>query len=151
MVDETLAFNREQNPNARYPGQGSLEQRRIQTSLLDLGVRIHQQKGLSRGADGQLEICCIYSGKTEIIQCQSLITVTERIPQRNLYDPLMARQAQGEAPEVKTIRLIGDALAPGTIAAAVYSGHRYAREFASDIDIDRPPFKREMPWYLDQG
>ena len=29
MVDETLAFNREQNPNARYPGQGSLEQRQI--------------------------------------------------------------------------------------------------------------------------
>jgi 3-dehydro-L-gulonate 2-dehydrogenase len=29
MVDETLAFNREQNPNARYPGQGSLEKRRI--------------------------------------------------------------------------------------------------------------------------
>jgi 3-dehydro-L-gulonate 2-dehydrogenase len=29
LVDETLSFNQEQNPNARYPGQGSLEQRRI--------------------------------------------------------------------------------------------------------------------------
>jgi dimethylamine/trimethylamine dehydrogenase len=39
---------------------------------------------------------------------------------------------------------IGDCLAPSTIAAAVYAGHRYGRE------IDAPPgdavaFKREFP------
>ena len=30
---------------------------------------------------------------------------------------------------IKTVTMLGDCLAPGTIAAAVYSGHRTAREF----------------------
>ena len=37
LVDETLAFNREQNPNARYPGQGSHEKRQVH---LKQGVEI---------------------------------------------------------------------------------------------------------------
>ncbi len=37
LVDETLAFNRKQNPNARYPGQGSLEKRQLH---LQQGVEI---------------------------------------------------------------------------------------------------------------
>jgi len=45
---------------------------------------------------------------------------------------------------IASVVRIGDCLAPSTIAAAVYSGHRYARE------IDSPPgdtvaFKREFP------
>ena len=39
---------------------------------------------------------------------------------------------------------IGDALAPATIAAAVYSGHRYARELDEVIDPDAVPFEREL-------
>jgi dimethylamine/trimethylamine dehydrogenase len=36
---------------------------------------------------------------------------------------------------------IGDCLAPSTIAAAVYAGHRYAREFDQP---DSVAFKREL-------
>jgi 3-dehydro-L-gulonate 2-dehydrogenase len=40
LVDETLAFNREQNPNARYPGQGSREKRLLH---LEHGVEIPKE------------------------------------------------------------------------------------------------------------
>jgi dimethylamine/trimethylamine dehydrogenase len=40
------------------------------------------------------------------------------------------------------IERIGDCLAPGTIATAVYSGHKYAREMDADIPVGIP-FLRE--------
>ena len=39
---------------------------------------------------------------------------------------------------------IGDCLAPGTIAAAVYSGHRYARELGEVSPDDAVPYEREL-------
>ena len=38
---------------------------------------------------------------------------------------------------------IGDCLAPSTIAAAVYDGHRYARELDEASEPDGVPFRRE--------
>jgi dimethylamine/trimethylamine dehydrogenase len=38
---------------------------------------------------------------------------------------------------------IGDCLAPSTIAAAVYDGHRYARELDDPPEPDEVPFRRE--------
>ncbi len=127
--------------------QHTLEQRRIQTSLLDAGVRVIQQRGLSGVTQNKLELSCIYTGKTEELDCQSLILVTERTPNRDLYDALIDLQTKGNTTGIKSIRLVGDALAPGTIAAAVYGGHRYAREFGEDTNVDQAPFRREMPWY----
>jgi dimethylamine/trimethylamine dehydrogenase len=46
------------------------------------------------------------------------------------------------ATSMKSIVRIGDCLVPGTIAAAVQDGHRYAREFDAPAP-DRVPFKRE--------
>ena len=44
------------------------------------------------------------------------------------------------------IKIIGDAEAPGLIADAVYLGHLAAQNFeASDADIQRGMFMREMP------
>ena len=39
---------------------------------------------------------------------------------------------------------IGDCLAPSTIAAAVYAGHRYARELDAE-PVEGTPFRRELP------
>jgi len=44
----------------------------------------------------------------------------------------------------KTLLRIGDCLAPGTIAAAVYGGHRYARELGAPVP-EGVPFRRELP------
>ena len=45
-------------------------------------------------------------------------------------------------------RLIGDAEVPGPIQAAVYSGHRHARELLGTEPEDRI-FKRERPIVFD--
>ena len=43
------------------------------------------------------------------------------------------------------VRAIGDAWAPGTIAAAVWSGRRYAEEFDAELSgNDVVPFRREV-------
>ena len=39
---------------------------------------------------------------------------------------------------------IGDALAPGLVAAAIFAGHRAAREFDAAADSDAVPFRREL-------
>ena len=45
---------------------------------------------------------------------------------------------------VKSLKIIGDANAPGPIAWATYAGHRYARELDSDDIGDELPFRREI-------
>jgi dimethylamine/trimethylamine dehydrogenase len=40
--------------------------------------------------------------------------------------------------------LIGDALAPATIAHAVYEGRRYAETLGETVDPDAVPFRREV-------
>ena len=46
---------------------------------------------------------------------------------------------------IESIEAIGDALAPATIAHAVYAGRRYAEELDGPEDTgDSPPFRREL-------
>ena len=52
---------------------------------------------------------------------------------------------------IESVSLIGDAMAPAPIAAAVYAGHKYARNFGGPAETgDELPFKREvaelLPW-----
>jgi dimethylamine/trimethylamine dehydrogenase len=43
------------------------------------------------------------------------------------------------------VQAIGDCLAPGTVAAAVWAGHRAARELdAPALPADQVPFRREF-------
>jgi hypothetical protein len=44
---------------------------------------------------------------------------------------------------IKSLARIGDCLAPGTIASAVFFGHKFAREFY-EPDPGDVPFKREI-------
>jgi len=83
-------------------------------------------------------------GRRGALPCATLVTVTARLPEESLYQTLRADPAALSAAGIKSVTAIGDALAPGTIAAAVYGGHRYARE------IDAPPtatvpFARQLP------
>ena len=45
---------------------------------------------------------------------------------------------------LKSVKLIGDANAPGLIAWAIYAGHRYARELDEPELGDNLPFQREI-------
>ena len=124
----------------------TLEQQRIQKSLLNQNVNIISNKIISSVNGDNLVMRCIYTNEATELACKTLILVTERLPNITLYQQL-AQQASidSEAPK-SHLELIGDALAPGLIADAVFSGHLAAENFeASKKEIERAMFMREMP------
>ncbi len=55
--------------------------------------------------------------------------VTARLPEDALYREFATDPARLAAASLKSLDRIGDCHGPGMIAHAVYSGHRFAREF----------------------
>jgi dimethylamine/trimethylamine dehydrogenase len=122
----------------------TLEQERIQTRLLEIGVEIVAMHSLAAIHDDAVELACVYTGRRQTRACGSVVLVTARLPEDALYHELTEdADALGRAGVVSVTR-IGDCLAPGTIAAAVYGGHRYARELDEAVP-DGVPFRRELP------
>jgi dimethylamine/trimethylamine dehydrogenase len=70
--------------------------------------------------------------------------VTSRLPNEALYLDLMAAPEKLKDAGIKSVTRIGDCLAPGFIAHAVYHGHRYARELDA-LPAGEVPFKRHLP------
>jgi len=127
-------------PEARVSDwtQATMEQHRIQKRLLEAGVAAMTTHTLVSAAPGSATVACAYTEQEQQLPCDALVLVTSRLPSDALLEPL--RDA-GVA-----VRAIGDALSPGTIAAAVWDGRRFAEELddpAAD-DRDRPPFLREV-------
>ncbi|MCP4686950.1 MAG: FAD-dependent oxidoreductase [Desulfobacterales bacterium] len=118
------------------------EQIRAQKRLLLLGVNILTSKAVT-GFDGEtVEVACVFTGKSLHQPASSLVTVTAREPEDELYRELMADSGALVENDVKRVDRIGDCQAPGIIAAAIHAGHRVARE----MDAPEPgdvPFRRE--------
>jgi dimethylamine/trimethylamine dehydrogenase len=120
----------------------TLEQHIIQKKLLELGVELAPQTDLVAVHAGMVELSCVFTDRRTEKACDSLLLVTERIPNEELFEALEADQERLTSAGIKTLRCIGDCLAPGTIAAAVYSGHLAARELESEPQ-EEVPFLRE--------
>ncbi len=108
------------------------EQPRIQKRLLELDVTLVTGTSLARVTDDSVLLECVYTGRVREVAATSVVMTTSRIPEDALYRSLIGRI---------TIQRIGDCDAPGTIATAVYSGHRYAREMdaaaSSNLGFER--------------
>ncbi len=132
-------------PEARVSAwaDNTMEQHRIQARLIELGVDIVQTHAVVAGRDGEVEIECGYTGRTRRLECHAFVPVTARLPEESLADALEASLAD-DAP--MTVRRVGDALSPGTIAHAVWDGRRFAEELDDDAALDRDgvPFRREV-------
>ncbi len=120
------------------------EQFRVQANLLERGAELLLSHVLSEWKDGVAEFACRYTGRTRRIEAASLVTVTSREPDDALYRDLAADPAALSSSGIKTCARIGDCEAPGAIVHAVYSGHRFAREFGEEIDRDLFPYRREL-------
>lgn len=117
----------------------TLEQARVQRRLIEQGVAIHTSSVLTSARDGSAEIACSYSERSRLIPCATLVLVTERRRETTLFDAL------AQARSLRKLELIGDALMPGLIADAVYSGHMAARYFEADPDeVAGQIFRREI-------
>ena len=100
----------------------------VRTRLMQQGVAIETAQNLDSydGTDATLK--CIFTGAEKRLPFGSVVMVTQRAPNDTLYHDLLA-SAGGDASNLPfTLKRIGDCEAPAIIAAAVYAGHRYARE-----------------------
>ena len=121
----------------------TLEQEFVQAHLLEVGVEIVTGHDIRRIDADSIEIADVYAGKARTIACATLVMVTSRQPNDGLYHDLRADPGKLAEAGVKSVKRIGDAYGPGLIAAAVWSGHRYARELDGPT-VGDVPFKREL-------
>jgi dimethylamine/trimethylamine dehydrogenase len=121
----------------------TLEQHAIQKRLLDLGVELYLNRNAVELGDSGLVLECTYTARRSTVPAASVVAVTSRVPNEELAHALDAMSEAAQAAGIVSITSIGDCLAPGTIAAAVYGGHRYAREFDWP-STDEAAFQREL-------
>jgi dimethylamine/trimethylamine dehydrogenase len=124
--------------------RNTLEQGAIHRRLAEAGVRIVLNTGIaSLRADG-VETACTYTGAKGRISCGAAVLVTSRVSEDTLFHDLAAREAEWGDAGIRSVKVIGDAGAPGPIAWATYAGHRYARELDMPDIGDALPFRREV-------
>jgi len=124
--------------------QNTMEQHRIEKALLDRDVTLIAKHTLTGVAPDSASFACNTTDRALSVEAPGLVMVTLRAPQNSLYFAL-AGEAQEQLDELPFGLLrIGDCMAPATIAAAVYDGHRAAREMDNLPDPDGVPFKREQ-------
>ena len=123
----------------------TLEQHRIQSSLLNQNVTIITNRTIIHADEKNVSARCVYTGNINQIPCKTLILVTERLPDTTLYTQLNDSIKKSNKSKPYHIKLIGDALAPGLIADAVFSGHLAAQNFeSSEALIEQSLYQREI-------
>ena len=120
----------------------TLEQAKIERRLVALGVEILARHRLEAVDDGRVALVDSLKGATTILD-GTLVSITARLPRDELYYSLMGAPGALADAGIRSVKRIGDCHGPATIAAAVYEGHRYARELDEAADPDAVPFKRE--------
>jgi dimethylamine/trimethylamine dehydrogenase len=118
----------------------TLEVQRIRARIIRAGITVHTNTALTRITGDGVGTACVFTGDAGHLEADSVVLVTARLPENALYDALMARESEWESSGIRSVRAVGDAWAPSTIAAAVYAGHRYAEE----LDESPPPARREV-------
>ena len=124
----------------------TLDYRHIQKRLRKLGIHLHTAKSLLAFDGHRAELACVWSDEVVHLDANAVVSVTMRLPDDALFQALLVRESEWQAAGIAQVSCIGDALAPGLIAHAVYAGHRFAREFEAapgeNGDSAEVPFRR---------
>jgi dimethylamine/trimethylamine dehydrogenase len=107
----------------------TLELRRLEQRLAAAGIRCLTKTQVLRASQRTLHVAS--GGVEQALPCATFVPVTLRAPERALMDALAARGREWRDAGILSVDLIGDALAPSTVAAAVYAGALYARDLGS--------------------
>ncbi|MBE9477123.1 MAG: FAD-dependent oxidoreductase [Proteobacteria bacterium] len=122
---------------SQWAGKTS-ERWRVRTHLMKLGVKIIVSHNLTTFDGKTANLACEYSGTALPLPVSSVVMVTQRTPNDGLYRDILAK-VDGKIDELPfTLKRIGDCEAPAIIAAAIYAGHKYARELDTVVDLDEP-------------
>lgn len=122
----------------------TLEQIAIHPRLVEVGVNIVLNRGITEIQSDHVVSNCTYTNRTERYACDAVVMVASRLESNTLFTDLKAREAEWADAGIKSVEIIGDANAPGPIAWATYAGHRYARELDGEDIGDALPFRREI-------
>ena len=112
------------------------EQGFVQARLIEAGVRLEFARFAVGWEGGFLLTQCAYTGRElGALDCGTLILATGRVPVDGLYGELVGK--------VASLGRVGDCLMPSSMADAIYSAHRFARELGED----EVPLRRERAPY----
>jgi dimethylamine/trimethylamine dehydrogenase len=107
----------------------------IQRRVRKAGIAVDTGRTLVEIGTTEARTACVYTGSQALVAIDVVILVTARLPNDALFTTLQERVDEWAAHGVRSVNCVGDAWAPATIAAAVWSGRRYAEEF----DTKGPP------------
>ena len=122
----------------------TLEQHTIHRRLAQMGVNIVLNRGVTAIRAGHVVSNCTYTDALTEIGCDAVVMVASKLETNEVYRALKARAADWADAGIRSVKIIGDAEAPGPIAWATYAGHRYARELDGADIGDALPFRREI-------
>ncbi|AZL60782.1 FAD-dependent oxidoreductase [Tabrizicola piscis] len=126
----------------------TLEQGTIMRRLLEIGVTMHLSKAPEAIGVKEVTLGCTWTGRQSAIPADAVVFVTSRTPNDSLFHAARALDWQGSG--IRTLKLIGDAAAPGPIAWATYAGRAWAEALDQPEPGDIPTFRREIA-ALDPG
>ena len=119
----------------------TLESGNVYQRVLGLGIKVICNQLVTSAGNGCVTLSCAHTEQITTLKADALVPVTMRLPHTDLQDQLDIVDNL-EAHGIKSVSAIGDCHAPGTIAAAVYGGHLYARQLDNNVD-QVYGFKRE--------
>ncbi len=122
----------------------TLEVERVQTRMRELGITQHLSTTLNSVGADHVVGADMYTHETCRIECDAAVLVTGRLPNDRLALDLRARSEEWADNALKSVTALADALAPATIAAAVWDGRRFAEDLGENRSVDDSPFKREV-------
>jgi dimethylamine/trimethylamine dehydrogenase len=126
----------------------TLEQGTIMRRLLGLGVTIHLSKAPEAIGTNSVVLGCTWTGRQTELPCDAVLMVSSRTPMDALYLAITERKSDWHAAGIQSVKLIGDAAAPGPIAWATYAGRRFAEDLDAPDPGDTLTFRREIAGLL---
>jgi dimethylamine/trimethylamine dehydrogenase len=121
----------------------SNEQPQVHRALFTAGIALHTLSRVTALHRGVVTLANQFTNAETRLECAALVIVGARLANAALHAALTARPDELARAGIKSVTRIGDALAPGAIVHAVYSGHRYAREL--DADPATLSYRRDAP------
>jgi dimethylamine/trimethylamine dehydrogenase len=122
----------------------TLELVRVRQRVMRAGIAVDTNKTVLRLTSEGAVTGCVFTGDEDNVAADAVLLVTARLPDDALWTELQAREPDWAEHGIATVCAIGDAWAPATIAAAVWSGRRYAEELDAPAPPGPVPFLREL-------
>ena len=106
----------------------TLEVARIRKRVIRAGIDVRTNTAVTAVTPDGVRTACVYTGDEGAVNADSRGHGDRATAPRPPLSGAVGAQGEWADADLLSVRAIGDAWAPATIAAAVWSGHRYAEE-----------------------